>query len=164
MRSRTEGDRVGQTDRKVRGSSGVRQIEVGTSQCAGQIARAIAVKVDVERRRGTASLGIFTHHAHCSDISVDARRWSGHDEVVSSLIIECLKCRLEVLRADGHRLLRCWVVVLIPKHSAIWEIWNCQNARAGVVKSGGMLPRIRGGALLASGSLSKRERNHAQGD
>src|SRR6187551_3581011 len=164
MDSRTEDDGVGETDGKVTGSSCVRQIEVSTNEWAGQIARAIVVKVKVERRGGTASLGIFTHHAHCGDKDVDARGRSGQDEVVSSLIIKCVKCRLEVLRADGDRLLRCRAVVLIPKHSAVWQTWNCQGARAGVATSGGMLPRVRGSALLAGGSLSKREWDRAQDD
>jgi len=86
MDSRTEDDGVGETDGKVSGSSCVRQIEVSTNECARQIARAIAVKINVERRRGTASLGIFTHHAHCGDIDVDAKGRSGQDEVVSGLI------------------------------------------------------------------------------
>ena len=121
MGSRVEGDGVGQTDRKVSGSSRVSQIEVSTHRCPRQIARAIAVKVHVERRRGTASFGIFTHHPHCSDINVDARGRSGQDEVVSSLIIKCVKCWLEILRADADRRFRGRIVVLIPKHSAVWQ-------------------------------------------
>ena len=164
--SRGYGDGMGQIDRKVRGSSGVRQIEVSANQCSGKIARAIAVKVNVERRRGTASFGIFTHHAHSSDENVDTRGRSGQDEVVSRLVVERGHRRLEVLRADVDRRFRCGVVVLIVEDEARWKFprWQSGRVAVAVARSDGKLHRAPGRGLLFSGSLCECEWDRAHGD
>jgi hypothetical protein len=100
-----------QVDRKVRGSSRVRLIKQRLNQFAGYVTRCIPVKVNVERRRGTASFGIFTHHMDFRDVK-DVERDQTHDEVVSYLVVERGHCRLELLRADTERRFRCCVVVL----------------------------------------------------
>ena len=128
-------------DRKVRGSSRVRLIKQCLNQLAGQVARCVPVKVNVERRRGTASLGIFTHHADFRDVK-DVERGQNHDEVVSRLVVECGHRRLELLRADTERRFCCCVVVL-AKGRAV-----------------GSLQRVFAAATSGDVSLPERERNH----
>ena len=88
-----------------------------------------------------------------------ARRRDTQDKVVSSLIIKCVKCRLELLRADADRRFPCRVIVLIPNDSAHWNF----GPSAAVARSGRKLRNVRRGASLASGSLWERERDHAHG-
>ncbi len=154
---------MGKIDRKIRGSSRVRQIGVSTNQCARQIARAIAVKVEVEGRCGTAFFGIFPHHAHSTDKDVDTRGWSGQHEVVSRLVVERGHRRFEGLRADVDRRFHCWVVVLIPQDIARWKFRPCQRARVAVAvaRSDGKVHGAPGSASLASSSLRECERENA---
>jgi hypothetical protein len=62
-------------DLKVRRSSRVRPVEERGNSCTGQVARAICVKINVERRRRSAPCGILAHHAHSSNVQED--RWGG---------------------------------------------------------------------------------------
>ena len=105
------------------------------------MARCVPVKVNVERRRGTASLGIFTHHTDFRDIK-DVEREQNHDEVVSRLVVERGHRRLKLLRADTERRFRCCVVVL-TKGRAV-----------------GSPQRVFVAATSGDVSLPERERNH----
>jgi hypothetical protein len=105
------------------------------------VARCVPVKVNVERRRGTASLGIFTHHTDFRDVK-DVEREQIHDEVVSRLVVERGHRRLELLRADTERRLRCCVVVL-AKGRAV-----------------GSPQRVFAATTSGDVSLPERERNH----
>jgi hypothetical protein len=105
------------------------------------VARCVPVEVNVERRRGTASLGIFTHHADLRDVK-DVEGIQIHGEVVSHLVVERGHRRLELLRADTERRFRCCVVVL-AKGRAV-----------------GSRRRVFVAATSRDVSLSERERNH----
>jgi len=105
------------------------------------VARAVPVKVNVERRRGTASLGIFTHHTDFSDVK-DVEREQIHDEVVSGLVVERGHRRLELLRADTERRFRCWVIVLAKGRAE------------------GSQRRVFATTTSGDVSLPERERNH----
>lgn len=108
------------------------------------MARAVPVKVNVERRRGTASLGIFAHHTDFGDVK-DVEREQIHDEVVSGLVVERGHRRLELLRADTERRFRCCVVVLA-------------KGRAG--KTGRRQQPAFAAPTSGDVSLAERERNH----
>jgi hypothetical protein len=82
------------------------------------VPRCVPVKVNVERRRGTASLGIFTHHTDFRDVK-EVEREQIHDEVVSRLVVERGHRRLELLRADAERRFRCCVIVLAIEGRAV---------------------------------------------
>src|SRR4029077_2370097 len=82
-----------------------------TSMSTSSTSRCVPVKINVERRCGTASLGIFTHHTDFRDVK-DVEREQIHDEVVSRLVVERGHRRLELLGADTERRFRCCVVVL----------------------------------------------------
>ena len=105
------------------------------------MARCVPVKINVERRRGTASLGIFTHHIDFRDVK-DVERKQIHDEVVSRLVVERGHRRLELLRADTERRFCCCVVVLA----------NCRAV--------GSPQRVFAAATSRDVSLPERERNH----
>ena len=128
--------------------------------------RGIGIDVNIEGRRGTASFGIFTHHAHASDEGVDIKGRSGQDEVVSRLVVKRGHRRLELLRADVNRRFRCWVVILIPQDEAGWKFRHWRSARiaVAVARSGRKLRDVRRRASLASGSLPEREWDHAHGE
>ena len=103
--------------------------------------RCVPVKVNVERRRGTASLGIFTHHTDFRDVK-EVEREQIHDEVVSRLVVERGHRRLELLRADTERRFRCCVIVLAEGRAV------------------GSPQRVFAAATSGDVSLPERERNH----
>ena len=103
--------------------------------------RCVPVKVNVERRRGTASLGIFTHHKDFRDVK-EVEREQIHDEVVSRLVVERGHRRLELLRADTERRFRCCVIVLAEGRAV------------------GSPQRVFAAATSGDVSLPERERNH----
>jgi len=105
------------------------------------VARCVPVKVNVERRRRTASLGIFTHHTDFRDVK-DVEREQNHDEVVSRLVIERGHRRLKLLRADTERRFRCCVIVLAEGRAV------------------GSARRVFVAATSGDVSLPERDRNH----
>src|SRR6185295_17958337 len=86
--SRAHKEWVGQIDREIRGSSAVGTVQECGNQRSGKVTRGIGIDVNIERRRGAASFGIFTHHAHASDEGIDTKGRSGQYEVVSRLVVE----------------------------------------------------------------------------
>ena len=163
--SRAHKEWVGQIDGKIRGSSAVGTVQECGNQRSGKVTRGIGIDVNIERRCGTASLGIFTHHAHASDEGVDIKGRSGQDEVVSRLIVERGHRQLELLRADVYRRFRCWVVILIPEDEAGWKFRRCQNAYVSLVgaRSNRRLHCAPKHALPFSTSLSERKRDQRNG-
>lgn len=127
--------------------------------------RGIGIDVNIERRRGTASFGIFTHHAHASDEGVDTEGWSGQDEVVSCLVVERGHRRLELLRADTDRRFRCWVVILIPQDEAgrKFRRWQSVRLTVAIARNDGKLRRALDSTLPFDTSLREREWNHPDG-
>src|SRR5262245_59866512 len=97
--------------------------------------------VNVERRRGTASLGIFTYHTDLRDVK-DVEREQIHDEVVSRLVVERGHRLLELLRADTERRFRCCVIVLT------------------IGRAVGSARRVFAATTSGDVSLPERERNH----
>jgi hypothetical protein len=106
-------------------------------------------------------LGIFTHHTDFRDVK-DVERGQNHDEVVSRLVVERGHRRLELLRADVDRRLRCGVVVLIVQDDH-WSFRRWQRACVAVAvsRSDGKLHRAADRGFLSSGSLCEREWDHA---
>jgi hypothetical protein len=80
----------------------------------------ILVDENVERIRWTKSIEICTQHINFGDIPCLA---SGHDEIVGSKVIKCVKIRFEVLRTGAGGPL---VVVLIVEHY-LWSFGRRQN-------------------------------------